>query len=1095
MKLRITLLIVVSVLTGLMAIGQEIPETLKSRNEVYFSFQIKSRAEIGELNKLISIDDVQGNSVKAYANMAQYVRFLKLGYDITLLPVPGNGPGVVMKDHVVLSPLTVWNYYPTYSAYESLMAQFQTMYPSICNLDTITTLASGRRLLVLKISDNVNNDESEPEFLYTSSMHGDETTGYILMMHLADYLLSNYGTNPEATDLVNNMEIFICPLANPDGTYYGGNASVSNATRSNINGVDLNRNYPDPQAGQHPDGNAWQPETVAFMGFATQHHFVAACNFHGGIEVVNYPWDTWAALHPDDSWFHYISREYADTTHIHSPLGYMDDLDNGVTNGYAWYQVTGGRQDYMNYIHHCKEITIELSITKLLPAAQLPAHWDYNWRSFILLLKEARYGIHGLITDQVTGSPVAAKVFITGHDNLGSEVYSSATPGDYHRPLKAGTYTLEITAPCYQTQTITGVTVADHATLTLNIQMVPGASAAVTTTAVTAITMAGATSGGNVSCVGNSPVTAKGVCWGTALNPVVSGNHTTDGSGPGVYASQITGLSPNTVYHVRAYATNASGTSYGADIQFTSSCGAIAVLPWGESFANSGLIPNCWSQVDNQGNGQVWQFGTITGQSPNPILTGNYAFLNSDAYGSGNTQNADLMTPILNLSAYTAVTLQFSHYFKSYSGSSGTLSYSLNNGTTWTQLQQFTTTSTTNPVAYSQVIAALAGQSQVKFKWNYTGTWGYYWAIDNVQVTGTCIATLPVSVSISASSNPSCAGSAVTFTATPVNGGTLPGYQWKVNGTTITGATNSSYNFTPANGNTVACVVTSSSTCTSGSPATSNTVTMTVNPVIAPSISITASSNPVESGIPVTFSATAVNGGSAPVYQWLVNGSSSGLNSNVFTCTPTNGDVVTCSLTSSEPCAEPGQVTSNIITMVVNSVALINDLQNIIVTGTVCYNAIQTITVAGNGNYFDVQPGGSATMIAGENILYYPGTMVEPGGYLYGYIAPGGPWCGQPPSIAVQSGKDDIPDTQGQPFFNIYPNPTTGVFSIELNNACMSEKLHADVYSARGDKVLSANLFGIKTYDFSIKGQPSGMYLVHILGNNCNSTSRIILRD
>jgi len=113
-----------------------------------------------------------------------------------------------------------------------------------------------------------------------------------------------------------------------------------------------------------------------------------------------------------------------------------------------------------------------------------------------------------------------------------------------------------------------------------------------------------------------------------------------------------------------------------------------------------------------------------------------YAYLNSDGFGSGNSQNSDLITPTLNLSSYSSVTLAFNHYFKSYSGSSGTLSYSINNGSTWTQITQFTTTSSSNPTAFSQSIPAVAGQSQVKFKWNYTGTFGYFWAFDDVSVTG-----------------------------------------------------------------------------------------------------------------------------------------------------------------------------------------------------------------------------------------------------------------------------------------------------------------------------------------------------------------------
>jgi len=916
MKSSTRLLLFLFLFQGWSLFSQEIPEYLKRRDEIYFTFRMHDRSEIGKLTRMISIDNLEGMTVHAYANMKEFVAFQKLGYEVTLLPPPGDGPGVEMWDPETDAPLTTWNYYPTYSGYETLMAQFQTNYPSLCNLDTLTTLASGRRLLMLKISDNVNTDEAEPEFLYTSSIHGDETTGYILMMHLADYLLSNYGTNTEVTDLVNNMEIYICPLANPDGTYYGGNSSVSGARRANINGVDLNRNYPDFQDGQHPDGNSWQPETQAFMTFASQHHFTAGCNFHGGVEVVNYPWDTWATLHPDDSWYQYISREYADTVHLHATSSYMTYLNNGITNGYAWYEVNGGRQDYMNYYHHCRELTIELSGTKILPAANLLAYWDYNWRSFILLMKEARYGIHGTITDQQTGAPVAAKVFITSHDNYGSEVYASANLGDYHRPLKAGTYTLEVSAPCYQTQTITGVTVADHATLTLNIQMVPGPAASVTTTAASSITTTGAATGGTVTCTGNTPVTARGVCWGTTTGPLVTGNHTTNGSGAGTFTSQITGLSANTLYYLRAYATNSSGTYYGTELSFTTACGTVS-LPFSESFSGT-TLPSCWSQIDHIGNGQIWLFGTITGQSPNPTLTGNYAYLNSDAYSSGNSQNVDLVTPTLDLSPFSTVTLGFKHYFKSYTGSSGTVSYSINNGTTWTTLLTYTTTSASNPAIVSQAVSAVAGQSQVKFKWNYTGTYAYYWAVDEVSITGNCTAN-PVSVTISCPSVSVCPGTSVTYTAVPANGGTSPAYQWKVNAASVTNATNATYTYVPSNGDQVTCVLTSNVSCPSGNPATSNTLTMSVaaQPV---SVSISASSNPVCQGTAVTFTAILVNGGTTPAYQWKVNAANAANATNAtYSYTPANGDQVTCVLTSSLACPTGNPATSNTLSMSVGA--------------------------------------------------------------------------------------------------------------------------------------------------------------------------------
>ena len=90
-----------------------------------------------------------------------------------------------------------------------------------------------------------------------------------------------------------------------------------------------------------------------------------------------------------------------------------------------------------------------------------------------------------------------------------------------------------------------------------------------TTTAVTSITSTTAASGGNISNDGGATVTARGVCWSTSPNPVVTGNHTTDGTGAGAFASNITGLAATTTYYIRAYATNSVGTAYGNEISFS----------------------------------------------------------------------------------------------------------------------------------------------------------------------------------------------------------------------------------------------------------------------------------------------------------------------------------------------------------------------------------------------------------------------------------------------------------------------------------------------------------------------------------------------
>ncbi|MCX6303554.1 MAG: T9SS type A sorting domain-containing protein [Bacteroidetes bacterium] len=101
---------------------------------------------------------------------------------------------------------------------------------------------------------------------------------------------------------------------------------------------------------------------------------------------------------------------------------------------------------------------------------------------------------------------------------------------------------------------------------------------------------------------------------------------------------------------------------------------------------------------------------------------------------------------------------------------------------------------------------------------------GYYYGTVDVSV----VPAVAASVTITASANPVCPGTTVTFTANAVNGGTSPAYQWKKNGTVVTGATNSTYSFVPANGNTVMCIMTSNATCVQVNPVSSNTVTMTI---------------------------------------------------------------------------------------------------------------------------------------------------------------------------------------------------------------------------------------------------------------------------
>lgn len=447
---------------------------IAAQSEFYhFKFAEKSKQKInGVLTQTISIDKVVGDTIYAYANTSEFEKFKALGYSYQIIPRAIPTKALTMATTV--EQMANWDRYPTYEVYRALLKKFEADYPNLCKLDTIGTSINGRKLYVVKISGNVTSDEAEPEVFYTSTMHGDETTGYILMLRLINHLLTEYGSNQRITDMVNNMAIFINPNSNPDGTYKSGNSTVSGAIRYNANYVDLNRNFPDPRRGDHPDGNSWQQENVAMMSYAAGRRFVLSANFHGGIELANYPWDTWTSTsktHADNNWYINVSRQYATLAQTNSPSGYFTGENNGITNGGDWYVVAGSRQDYMNWWHHCREVTFEISDTKLLPTEQLPALWNYNRNALLTYLERALLGFNGTIKNS-NGEPIRAKVFIENHDRDSSHVYSNAQHGTFYRPIEPGTWRVTFTAPGYSPQTHTVVVDSWTSSTQVNLNVV-----------------------------------------------------------------------------------------------------------------------------------------------------------------------------------------------------------------------------------------------------------------------------------------------------------------------------------------------------------------------------------------------------------------------------------------------------------------------------------------------------------------------------------------------------------------------------------------------------------------------------------------------
>ena len=435
---------------------------------------------IAEISKLVSIDHINKDSIVAFANQEEYNNFksLNIKHSVISLDFKKQNKSKSTDNFVAQNQEDLKNYtkYPSYQLYLQIMEDFAKQNSDICKLVTIGQSVEGRQILALKISDNVDIDEaSEPEFFYSSSMHGDEICGYVLMLKLIDYIIKNYNNNTQIYNLVNNAQIYINPLANPDGTYAGGDDNVSNSTRYNANNIDLNRNF--PTIDKTLAKQSLQPETQAMIDFAQNHRFSLSANLHGGDEVLNYPWDSFYNYElplPDEDFFVEICQNYIDTARAIDPTYMKTVSENGYIFGSEWYKVTGGRQDYMNFYHRCKEITIELSRQKVLDTAKIENYWQKNKQSLINFASQCLQGVKGKVTD-IYGKELEASIIIGCADNEYSHTFSRDS-GFYFRPLPQGkSFLIYAVADGYQTDSATITTIKDSL-ITLNFCLQPGQS-------------------------------------------------------------------------------------------------------------------------------------------------------------------------------------------------------------------------------------------------------------------------------------------------------------------------------------------------------------------------------------------------------------------------------------------------------------------------------------------------------------------------------------------------------------------------------------------------------------------------------------------
>ena len=176
-------------------------------------------------------------------------------------------------------------------------------------------------------------------------------------------------------------------------------------------------------------------------------------------------------------------------------------------------------------------------------------------------------------------------------------------------------------------------------------------SPTVVTSNIAEITAESAVGGGEVTSDGGGDVTARGVCWSTSPNPTLSDSFTTDGTGIGSFVSNLTGLSNNTTYHVRAYATNEAGTAYGLDKEFTTlNGGGSTELPTVITSDVTGITSHsaiCGGNVTSDGNGSVIARGICWSTSPNPTTADSFT-----TDGSGLGSFASSITGLSNNTTY-----------------------------------------------------------------------------------------------------------------------------------------------------------------------------------------------------------------------------------------------------------------------------------------------------------------------------------------------------------------------------------------------------------------------------------------------------------
>jgi len=281
--MRVWRLVVAGVLAA--ALFAPVVHAYPRDNAAVVTVDILSREDIHRLNELgMDVMSVRGGVAEIAA----------IPSEVDVLWANGFRPTVVlprMIDAVASLAREDRGEYHSYTELSADMTAWAAAYPSITELVSLGTSFEGREIWAIKISDNAGTEEFEPEIQWVGAHHGDETISVEVCYHMAEYLLENYGTDSQVTWLVNEREIWIIPMLNPDGHTAG--------SRYNAEGTDLNRNYLCP-CGCNSGSAFSAPESRALRDWNVGMNPVTSLTFHSGAIYINYLLDYTYSPTPDE---------------------------------------------------------------------------------------------------------------------------------------------------------------------------------------------------------------------------------------------------------------------------------------------------------------------------------------------------------------------------------------------------------------------------------------------------------------------------------------------------------------------------------------------------------------------------------------------------------------------------------------------------------------------------------------------------------------------------------------------------------------------------------------------------------------------------